>query len=253
MLANLLSNRGIQGGIIFFILCIVGSGLYSWHIKHSTVDELERTRVLAQFRENQNEKRVSVDTVSSSPVDFDAAENSLETQATPTMDADTAAFLSDDAAPMDLSETSEPEDFVSAEPPAEEGPVSPYGFGAYPELPEGWPANIWPRDSANSELITRVQIKLSHQGINALGGIMENGLVYPAIPGTVYVDWKTGRDGSRYISDMTGDPAAADILQSLMESKQSDFTEADIPSDIEILPFSGGGIDPYNFLDLPRR
>ena len=134
----------------------------------------------------------------------------------------------------------------------DEAAVSPYGFGPYPPLPEGWPADIWPRKSPNHELMIRVQIKLVSQGINALGAIIEDGLVYPTIDNTVYIRWEE-EDGERWISDLAGDPAACDRIEAIEKEKRRDFTEADIPSDIKQVPFDEGGIDPYEFLDLPRR
>ena len=132
-------------------------------------------------------------------------------------------------------------------------PVSPYGFGPYPELPAGWPADqIWPCISANHELMMRVEIKLAHQGIDVMGSIMENGLVYPTISDTVYVEWaKTAR--RQYIRNMAGDPDACDRIRAIEEERGVRFTEADIPSDIKVLSFSEGGIAPYEFLDLPQR
>ena len=254
MFRDILSNKGVLAALLFCVLIVVGSQLYSWHVKRGIqADEARTQRFLQQIETNKKKARATaqignIDTDSASkpntPVapEGGAEKVSEETVSEQLGDAEGTLDVAD---AFKLDETAE-EDTV-------EVPISPYGFGPYPELPEGWPSRIWPRESANSELITRVQIKLAHQGINALGGIMENGLVYPAIPGTVYVDWKERRDGSLFISDMTGDPEAASRLQSMLESKGNDFTEADIPSDIELLPFSGGGIDPYEFLDLPRR
>lgn len=82
---------------------------------------------------------------------------------------------------------------------------------------------------------------------------MDNGLIYPMIPGTVHVEWKEyfGPPGLvRYIAKMIGDPAACNRIEAIEEAKGDDFTEADIPSDIKIIPFEEGGIDPYQFLNL---
>ena len=131
--------------------------------------------------------------------------------------------------------------------------VSPYGFGPYPALPEGWPSDIWPRQSAMHELMMRVEIKLAHQGVDVRGSWMDNGRLYPMIPGTVYVEWEEYLKGTsviRYIAKMGGDPAACNRIEAIAETKGDDFTEADIPSDIEIVTFEEGGINPYDFLGL---
>ena len=135
-------------------------------------------------------------------------------------------------------------------------PVSPYGFGPYPPLPEGWPAaDIWPRQSANHELMMRVEIKLAHQGIDVRGSIRKNGLVYPMISDTVYIEWgeKRGPDGPvRYLAKIAGDPDACDWLDAIQDAKGKfeSFTEADFPSHIQVLSYEEGGIDPYQFLNL---
>ncbi|RKU34164.1 hypothetical protein C6495_08495 [Candidatus Poribacteria bacterium] len=142
---------------------------------------------------------------------------------------------------------------TAPETPDADVPVSPYGFGPYPPLPEGWPADIWPRQSATHELMMRVEIKLAHQGIDVRGSVTDNGLIYPMIPGTVHVEWKEyfGPPGLvRYIAKIIGDPEACNRIEAIEEAKGDDFTEADIPADIKIIPFEEGGIDPYQFLNL---
>ncbi len=74
-------------------------------------------------------------------------------------------------------------------PPTQDEIISPYGFGPYPELPDGFGPITWPRKSANSELMIRVQIKLLKQEVPVKGIIMENGLVYPIFKGVRYVIW----------------------------------------------------------------
>lgn len=153
--------------------------------------------------------------------------------------------------PLEKTDTPDPDETVSAEDLAtEEEAVSPYGFGPYPELPEGWPADIWPRSSADHELMIRVQIKLISQGVNVIGATMEEGRVYPTIENTLYIRWDS-EWGRRYISEMGGDPDAAERLDAIIEEKGRDFTEADIPADITVLSYEEGGIDPYTFLNLP--
>ena len=130
--------------------------------------------------------------------------------------------------------------------------VSPFGFGRYPALPDGWPPETWPCLSSEHELTARVEIKLISQGRQVYGAIMEDGLVYPTFKDTVYIRWET--EGNHpYISDLAGDPAACERLTAIMDERRMDFTAADIPPDIKQVPFDEGGIDPYEFLDLPRR
>ena len=138
---------------------------------------------------------------------------------------------------------------------AEDVPVSPYGFGPYPPLPEGWGPETWNNISANHELMARVEVKLISQGINVEGSAMEDGLVYPIIKGILYVKWRTSPGPSgveRYISDTLGHPDDGDRIASIKEERGMDFSEDDIPSDIKLVPFEEGGIDPYEFLGLQK-
>jgi hypothetical protein len=134
--------------------------------------------------------------------------------------------------------------------------VSPYGFGPYPEVPEEMSADTFPSPSAEHELLARVRIKLLAEGINARGVNMENGRVYPVIPGIVFVIWKEYErpDGNvRYISSMLAHPSDGVRISAIREQQGKDFTEADIPSDIKLMSFEEGAIDPYTYLDLPRQ
>ncbi len=140
----------------------------------------------------------------------------------------------------------------------EEVPVSPHGFGPYPPLPPGWrgtPEGIWKNCvDPDHELIARVEIKLISQGINVEGGSMENGKVYPIIKGIRYVQWETDYS-RRYLAGSLGHPDDGDRLAAIREAKfnrgeDDDLLESDIPSDIKLVDYEKGGIDPYTFLGL---
>ena len=249
MFPDLLSSRWFQGGFVFFLLCVGGSLFYSWHVHRITESDMERHDRLRQGREKQNEPRpaetVSVPTDTETPGHVATPEENTDTP----MPDETEA-LENETETLDRADAFLPDDMVSEEVSAEDVPVSPFGFGAYPELPEGWPVDIWPRSSPNHELMLRVQIKLISQGVNAFGAIMEDGLVYPTIDNTVYIRWDDVA-GDRYISETAGDPNACDRLEAIIEARGDDFTEADIPSDIKTVSYEDGGIDPYTFLNLP--
>ena len=42
MLRELLSSRWFQGGLVFFLLSVGGSLLYSWHVKSTTESDMAR-------------------------------------------------------------------------------------------------------------------------------------------------------------------------------------------------------------------
>lgn len=139
--------------------------------------------------------------------------------------------------------------------------VSPYGFGPYPPLPPGWrgtPEKTWNNLSANHELLARVQIKLRWEGVDVRGAGMKYGNVYPIIKGIRYVRWETENTTMgeyRYIAGSTGHPDDGKRLRAIREAKfnrgeDDDLTQADIPPDIQLVPYEEGGIDPYEFLGL---
>ncbi len=255
MLRDLLSSRWLQFGLVFFVLVIGGSLLYSWHTLRTTESDLERHDQLAQgIKQNEAHpaEKVNVPTQTETPGLVD----------TPDENTDTLGPEGTEALPNetdDLVNAFLPDDFISEEEaPAEDVPVSPYGFGPYPPLPDDpyWVPDTWPAKSANHELMLRVSIKLISQGIPVKGGIMQNGLVYPIIKGTRYVEWAeyTGGDGTpvRYISKETGHPDDTDSIRAFKEAtKGRTPTESDFPPSIEFVSYEEGGIDPYTFLDLP--
>lgn len=245
MLRDLLSSRWLQGGLVFFLLCVGGSLLYSWHVHRTTTAEFGKRPQPVSSIENKQ-------TTSTAPVDFQT-EDVVNTpdETTDTQKSEASEVLRNDT--DDIADAFEPDDFVAEEEaPAEDVAVSPYGFGPYPELPEGWPADqIWPCISADHELMARVMVKLAHQGTITMGSIMENGLVYPTYPGAVYITWAyKEKNGALYIADISGDEDAVDRISAIEETSGETFKKADIPSDIKVLSFEKDGIDPYTFLNL---
>ena len=143
-----------------------------------------------------------------------------------------------------------------------EDPISPFGFGPYPEVPPDFPdAPIWEEDDypegdavfgrdfmRSMELIVRVLIKLWSQGHRVSSGSMHNGFVLPHYPNTVYVEWSylDEPDGTttRYVSGITSGP---DVSLSVHDAIMD---EGIIPSGITVLDRDSEEIDPYSFLNL---
>ncbi len=127
--------------------------------------------------------------------------------------------------------------------------VSPYGFGPYPKLPQDFPEqDFWefPRDK-NMELMDRVLIKLWEQGKRPHGVTMEEGFVYPTLPNTLIVEWKTEITpfGTRKkVVRVQYPPEAVSFIR-------FPIYESDIPQHFKVIEFKDAGIDPYQFLDLP--
>ena len=141
-------------------------------------------------------------------------------------------------------------------------PVSPYGFGPYPEVPIDFPFPVewnFPNSDADHELMARVAIKLWTQGIETMGVTMGGGLVYPNYIDTVYISWgeTTDDDGNpiQYIHRLGGyPPACLRIIENNIArlGERGTRTAADIPSDVTVKLYDEAGIDPYTFLELPK-
>ena len=143
-----------------------------------------------------------------------------------------------------------------------EKPVSPFGFGPYPEVPSDYPdVPVWKEDSypegdavfgrdfvRSMELIQRVMIKLWSQGDKVNSGSTHNGLILPHYPNTVYIEWEDLEepDGTitQYVSGLTSGPdVSASVHDAIMD-------EGVVPSGITVLDPNSDGIDPYTFLNL---
>ncbi len=128
-------------------------------------------------------------------------------------------------------------------------PVSPYGFGPYPEVPEDMPGRhlyTWPTSSAEHELLNRVLIQLWTSGErNFRGGSTQNGKIYPHYHDTVYVTFREyERRGKtiRFASDITSGPHVRYTAEELLNP----------PPHLRVLDLETSGIDPYQYLNLPR-
>ncbi len=155
--------------------------------------------------------------------------------------------------------------------------VSPFGFGTYPKVPADFPfrevVQTWDNATAEHELLVRVRIKLWKQGTQTTGaGFDSNGLIYPTIPGVLYVQWKNAEDddpefaGRRYASLIMGAPGTGKKWDSLYlihhMFERTDIIPDEIevsgvkvyvyPDGIKVYEYPDGGIDPYKFLGFPR-
>ena len=258
MFRDILSgSRAIFIGVVFFVLVVGGSLLYSWHIHRTTDAELAETRRKVQPLKNDKAARSAQDTVDTSTVDFEHAGTDLETDESQMSDDIGVSPIDETFEVLDLSDAFLPDDFVLEEEPAEDIPVSPFGFGPYPKVPEGYPnPNLWdyaealyefsPERARDWELRERVCIELWKQGKQSESVAMENGLVYPCYPNTVYVRWGESIDEKgnpvAYIKELLA-PAS-------MSHHTDDFDNDIIPPGVTVIPYDEGGIDPYTFLNL---
>ena len=267
MFRELLSSRWSQGGLAFFVLCVCGSLLYSWHVKRTTAAEMARHDRFTQGLHNQTETRpaetVNVPTENETP---GLVKTPDETTDTPMPDATEA--LENETGNLDLADAFLPEDLVSEEEAPDDVPVSPFGYGPYPEVPNGYPEHLPPvwtwreekrqfYDSSrleDFELMARVLIKLWNQGDRNFTSVIRddsNGKVYPLYKDVIYVTWADLRDENGNIIGKY----PRNQLSSNQTQRVSfiDFMEGRIPPNIRFTDRETNGINPYDFLDLPRR
>ena len=240
MYRDLLTNKWVLSGVGFLIVLSVACVL--WY-QHDIADEKKAAAEAEKLlRQSEIAKKSDTGSVTEQATDV-SVENT--TSAVEKQRFDTTAEVEKDGI---LNET----DAILTPQPQEtdkEVRVSPYGFGPYPKLPPGFPENYWDTRSKNkeAELLGRVQIKLIEQGKNVIGAGMKNGLVYPTIPGTIYVEWDVvGTE--RYVAGIMGDPFTIYSIPGY--SPGQILLEKDIPADIKVINYSDGGIDPYQFLGL---
>ncbi len=254
MWQTLLSSKGFLAGLIICILLIAGSLVYQESVNRDIREDEARTRRFLQQLENKKETRTAQDAGGLTDSEtLEPAEMLVASDDAQTMPEETEALPSDGAARIDTADVFFFSDTAEEEPT--EVPVSPYGFGPYPEVPVGFPSSPFPAPSANHELMRRVWIKLLSQGINVVGTNMEDGLVYPVIKGTAYVKWKsywrpTGK--VTYISNVIAHPEDGARLNAIRFEKGKSLTKADVPPDIKLVSFEEAAINPYTFLNLPQ-
>lgn len=257
MLRDILTSRVFLAAFVFCAVIIASMQLYSWHVRGTIEAELQQTIQTLRALKNKNNTRTAVTNMSTKHETIRAFGDTSDQEMDSLTSVETTTLQGETVGTLTHGVTGLPNSFGSAEKlDSQDVPVSPYGFGPYPEVPEQLPVDTFPSLSANHELLARVRIKLLAEGINARGVNMENGWVYPVIPGIAYAKWKEYErpDGTvRYISSMLAHPSDGVRIATIRKQKGRAFSEADIPSDIKLMSFEEGAIDPYTYLDLPRQ
>ena len=129
-------------------------------------------------------------------------------------------------------------------------PVSPHGFGPYPEIPADYPDNpLWSQLSRNHELMHRMRIKLWNQGrkVDAATISSDGSRMYPLEPYIVYVRWKEFVEDDGTISRYASRTKAHG---SIPDSDLDQIEEGIIPPGYTILSIDDDYINPIEFLNL---
>ena len=250
MLRDFIRTKWFLGGVAFLIVLSVACVL--WYQHDTRADRQAAATAEKLLRQSKITPKAANETVTKdeTKVPAESKKQSAEKLSTETIDdALSEDTVSNETNPNLSQQAQEARNTVVR--------VSPHGYGPYPDIPSDYPRqDVWdyPDDiSAEAELLLRVQIKLWKQGTRPLGGIMRDGLVYPTLPGVVYVEWehRTLSDGTieKIASDMRGDPHTGRILMNI-KLRNGELTEGDIPKDITVINMIEGGIDPFQFLNL---
>lgn len=195
-------------------------------------------RELASFPKIPTKQQPIGQTESTSkPAETTNAENPPTTE---TLDNEPTATTQDNAMLPDIS-TSEP------------AGMSPHGFGAYPEVPEGTLIGTFDEtQSVQQELLGRVLVKLWNDGDRHIGGWVsgETGKVYPYYHDVIYVKYETefneiiGKNETN-ITEATSSPLITPVvLDSILQGN--------IPTGYKLIDIDNTGINPYEFLDLSK-
>lgn len=259
MLRDLLSSRWFQGGFAFFVLCVGGSLLYSWHV-HRTIDAEfgKRPQPVVSPLKNKTETNTA-------PVDFqtESVVNTPDENTDTPMSFETEA-LENETETLDVADAFLPDEVASEEAPAGEVAVSPFGFGPYPELPEDYPYEVsWINPSEKLlrperrehrkrlELIDRVMVKAwtegDHNFIGATGNGSGDGKVYLTYPNVIYVEYGEPEEND----DGVLIRPIKDALSASYQFAPGEMRNGVTPPGFTVIGYDDAGYDPYTYLDLP--
>ncbi len=258
MVRDILTNKWIIGAAFFLLIF---AGMCYWYYQHTTAHdraEAEKAeQLLKQWEADKKAKPPADKEVTKTPSPGEIGEKPGEGKNGVALHPDELTQQNGENPQTSVAETTKQEETTQPD-----TGVSSYGFGPYPEVPADFPFPVeweFPGSNANHELMQRVAIKLWTQGIETMGVMMKNGLVYPNYIDTVYVCWgeTTDDDGNplQYMTNLGGYPPACLRIEEnniARLGERGPRTAEDIPSDITVLLYDEAGINPYTFLDLPK-
>ena len=254
-------NKVLGITLILCVVFVVFALTYSEYVKRESVSHINETTIAAQKIEKDGVLDESgpitgdeQDTNPEQNVLSDDTEYSPEAVSAERVDAENESDLF--------------QGFFSAEELAEEAdvdiderPVSPFGFGPYPEIPADFPEpdifEILP-SLGNSEMAKTLELQKrliikkweegeSLENVGVTG--TPDGKVYLIYPDVVYVTWDyyTDEDGvvHKYAGALTGHPDTAHLYEPYLD-------EGKIPPGFTVYEKPDGAIDAYEYLGLQR-
>lgn len=247
MLRDLLSGRVVLAALVFFVLVVGGSLLYSWHVRRTTDAEFGKRPQPVVSIENRSPS------TNTAPVDFQTegvVNTPDENTDTPMSNATEADTIDEtELLDMDMADAFLPEDFVSAD-ALDPSKMSRFGLGPYPEIPKEWgyPPNYWETvENIETELLERVTIKMHNEGIRSKYGsvgVSPTGLVIALERGIVLVEYEIDENGEKSIYRTLAHP------DDLSQGIYTRFSE--IPSHLKIVTPDEIAFDAYEYLGLSK-
>jgi len=248
MLRDIITNKWILGGAL---LIIIGG------IAFIVLLEIDMARFEQQVIQN---RRAIQERARAAPIGVSTEEGTPAESGTPSAERPITAPTEEVApAPERQTETDIPKQTAlpAENADAAEVAVSAFGFGPFPEVPEGmtdfagnpfvpeWKKPDYPsyEFSREFELIHRVRIKKWKEGDrDVVGASFQYNKVYLNYPNTVYVWYEEFEDdeGEGASLDTSG-PVSLTIEQ---------IQSGDIPPEVRVIDGETGGIDPFEYLGL---
>ena len=242
------------------MLIVCSSVLYYLHVRRASEADLQRSDPFLRGLETKNETRTETPAAQSVEIETPGFVNTPD-EHTDTPISDKTKALPNETEILDITDASLPDDFVSEEAQvSEDGPVSPFGFGPYPEIPADYTARhgqtVWqypgslPRSNQrNIELIHRVMIASWNEGdTQFISATFENDKVYLQYPNTMYVRYTVHEGADGTVQRRIGEWTSGEHNQSAIDQ----ILEGNIPTGVTLIDMDSEevGIDPYTFLGL---
>ena len=252
MYRDILTNKWILGGLCFLV---VFTGVCYLYYQHETAP-LKQQATEPNEIIHQSTRNTTAETANRTEQAADAPVGSITPNTEKPITGITAEVENNTEAETQQQTETLAETAVTAD-----VPLSPFGFGPYPEVPDDYIQKlgppIWMRkipDGApdnflkNAELIGRVLIRLWSDGDTYIvGGSNDaDGNVLPHYLDTVYVKITDDTDPPGQTINLRGPPGTGQYHEQIISG--------DIPSHLTIVTWDDTvGIDPYTFLNLGKE
>ena len=254
MYRELLTNKWVLSGIGFLILFSLSCFLwYKYETAPYKQEAIETAELLSQRETPSNIGNKMEQATNSSTLD-----NTTQNAEKPVTQTRTEIVDKIPGVELSQEEQTEPSTDNVVESDVR---VSPFGFGPYPKIPEGFPEpDIFDslETMGNSdmrkalELQKRLIVEFYKQGISLENvGVSgkSDGRVYLSYPDVVYVTWDywTDEDGitHKYAGVARGHPVAISVSKPFLD-------KGEMPSDITVYELPDGYVDAYEVLGLAR-